>query len=203
MIYQRGFLARPLDAVLGHSSRLAALRVLFARPEGLSGRKVAAHAEINHQSALTALQALEKAGFVKKREVGRSVVWRLDRSRYLVEEALLALFEGEARHAQEIVSSIKNRLDRKCEAVVIVGPAARGRLEVGEPLELVILYDRTARRELPGGIRDLARELDEKFAVALKFSMMPKRDAYKKLEIVDGWQLLPTEGRPTVFIGER
>lgn len=203
MIYQRGFLARPLDAVLGHASRLAALRVLVAHPQGVSGRQVALHAGINHQSAATALAALEKAGLLRRRDYGRSILWTLDRRRYLIDETLLALFEGEVRHAQEIVGAIKGHLDRKADAVIIVGPAAKGRLALGAPLQLVVLREVGRRRELPMAVRDLARELDERFALPLKVEMLTKAQAPLRLEILDGWQLLPTEGRPTVFSAAR
>jgi predicted nucleotidyltransferase len=203
LIYQRGHLARPLDVVLGHGSRLAALRALFAAPEGLSGRQVALRAGINHEAAAQALRALEKAGLAQRREAPRSIQWRLDRRRFLVDEILLSLFEGEARHAEEIVAAIKSHLDRKADAVVIVGSAAKGRLALGAPLELVVLCEPSRRRALTEAVRALARELDERFALPLKVETMSKRDAPLKLELLDGWQLLPTEGRPSVFTASR
>lgn len=203
MIYQRGHLARPLDAVLGRASRLAALRALHAAPEGLSGRQVARRAGINHQAAALALQALEKAGLAQRRVGSRSIQWRLDRRRFLIDEMLLGLFEGEVRHAEEIVAAIKGHLDCKADAVVIVGSAAKGRLAVGAPLELVVLCEPSRRRALPQAVRDLARDLDERFALALKVETLSRREASSRIELLDGWQLLPTEGRPSVFTASR
>jgi DNA-binding transcriptional ArsR family regulator len=197
MIYQRGFLARPLDSVLGNASRLAALRVLVAHPEGVSGRQVAVRAGVNHQAAALALKALEKAGLVLRRDYGRSILWRLDRKSFLVDETLLGLFKGEGRHAEEIVTAIKDRLNRKADAVIIVGAAAKGRLAAGAPLELVVLCEPGRRRALPEASRELARELRERFAVTLKVETLARREIPARLEIHDGWQLLPTEGRPS------
>ncbi|MFI5346736.1 MAG: hypothetical protein ACHQ51_10215 [Elusimicrobiota bacterium] len=203
MIYQRGHLARPLDVVLGHGSRLAALRAVFSAPEGLTGRQVALRAGINHQAAALALHALEKAGIVQRREMPRSIVWRLDRRRYLVDEMLLALFEGEVRHVNDVVASIKGHLDRKADAVIIVGSAAKGRLAAGEPLELIVLCESARRRALSEAVRVLARELDERFAIPLKVETLSRKEAPPRIEIMDGWQLLPTEGRPSVFTASR
>lgn len=203
MIYQRGFLARPLDAVLGHASRLAALRVLVAHPEGFSGRRIAEHAGINHQAAHNALEALEKAGLVSRRQSGRSSLWTLRTERYLVDEMLRRLFEEEQRHAQEIVTEIKTRLDRKADAVIIVGAASKGRLALGQALELICLCETGKRNTLLMAVRGLQKELEDRFALSLKCEMLSKREAQLRVEIIDGWQLLPTEGRPWIFSAER
>ncbi len=199
MIYLRGHLARPLDAVFANASRVAALRAVFAAPEGLSGRQVALNAGINHQAAALALKALEKAGVVTKRERPRSTQWKLDRRRFLVDEMLLSLFEGEARLADEIAGSIRSGLDRKCDSVVIVGAAAKGKLTVGEPLELIVFCEAGRRRALSEALRALAQELDERFALAIAVSVLAKKEASSRLDLLDGWQLLPTEGRPSFF----
>ena len=199
MIYQRGYLARPLDAAFANASRLAALRALFAAPEGLSGRQVALRAGINHQAAALALKALEAVGLVRKRAASRSIQWNLDKRRILIGEMLVPLFEGEARYADEIAGAIKARLDRRADVVVIVGAAAKGRLAPGAPLELAVLCELGRRRALNDELRALAQELDERFGVILSVETLTKREATLRLELLDGWQLLPTEGRPSVF----
>ncbi|MDE2490116.1 MAG: hypothetical protein KGM24_04665, partial [Elusimicrobia bacterium] len=100
MIYQRGHLARPLDAALGTASRLSVLRALLdAGEEGRGGRETARRAGINHQSAALALKALAGLGVVERRAWGSKVRWRLDRRRWLVAEVLAPLLEREASHA--------------------------------------------------------------------------------------------------------
>ena len=203
MIYLNGHLARPLDAVLGSASRLSAARALFAAPEGLSGRQVAVRAGINHQAAAQALKALEAAGVAVKRVSPRSTQWKLDRRRFLVDEVLLSLFEGETRHVSEVVGAIKGRLERTAGAVVIVGSAARGRLAVDSPLELLVLCELGRRRALNEALRLLAQDLDSGFGLALAASVLTRKEALPRLELLDGWQLLPTEGRPTISTGAR
>ena len=203
MIYLKGHLARPLDAVLGSASRLSAARALFAAPEGLSGRQVAVRAGINHQAAALALKALEAAGVAVKRENSRSIQWKLDRRRFLIDEMLLSLFEGEARHADEIAGVIKSFLDRRTDGVIIVGDGARGRLAVGAPLELLVLCETGKRRVLNEALRALIQDLDVRFNLALKVSVVTRREATSMLELLDGWQLLPTEGRPSIFTAAR
>lgn len=198
MIYLKGQLARPLDAILGTASRLAAARALFKAPEGLTGRQVAVHAGINHQAAAQALKALDAAGVVSKRERARSTQWTLDRRRFVVGEALVPLFKAEKRHAEEIAGAIKSRLARKADAVVIVGEAAKGRLIAGTALELVALCEAGRRRPLSEAFRILAQDLEDRFGLALSVCVLTKREGASRLDLLDGWQLLPTEGRPSI-----
>lgn len=199
MIYLNGHLARPLDAALSNASKVAVLRVLHADDDrDFGGRQIARVAGINHQAAAQALAALEKLGIVWRQDGGRKDVWRLDR-RHHVAEALLALFKAEKRHAEEISAAIKSRLKGKAEAVVIVGDAAKGKLEAGKPLELVAVCATGKRRPLIEAARILERDLGERFGLALKLSTLTKREAESSLDVaLDGWQLLPSEGRPSI-----
>lgn len=199
MIYQRGHLARPLDAILGHASRLAALRALNAAPEGLSGREVARRAGINHQAAALALKALEKAGVARSLRRVRSIQWVLDVRQEIVAKGIRPLLAQEARNPGDLVGAVRLRLKRHADAVIIVGKAAQGRLEVGEPLELAVACEPGRRRGLHEALRELTAELDARFATTLKATVVRKNEAKVRLDILDGWQIHPGEGRPSPF----
>lgn len=202
MIYLRGHLARPLDAALSNGSRVAVLRVLHDENGDRGGREIARMAGINHQAAAQALSALEKLGLVRRQDWGRKDVWRFER-RHHVGEALHALFKAEKRHADEIVSAIKSRLKGKAEFVVIVGDAAKGALEAGKPLSLVAVCEAGKRRPLLEAARVLEQDLSERFALELDLTVQAKREAAASLDVSDGWQLLPAEGRPSIWSLER
>jgi predicted nucleotidyltransferase len=198
MIYLHGHLARPLDAALSNASKVAVLRVLHGDDDrDFSGRQIARVAGINHQAAAHALAALEKLGVVRRQERGTKDVWRLER-RHHVGEALLALFKAEKRHAEEIAAAIKTRLKGKADAVVIVGDAARGKLAAGKPLELVAVCESAKRRTLSEAVRILERDLEERFGLALNVSVWTRREAASSFDVSEGWQLLPSEGRPSI-----
>ena len=72
MIYLKGHLSRPLDAVLSAPSRLAVLRALFRAKSPLSGRALALLAGINHPGAAVALAAF----FVVMAAVKTFNAWR-------------------------------------------------------------------------------------------------------------------------------
>lgn len=201
MIYLKGHLARPLDSVLSAPSRLAVLRALFRAKSPLSGRALARSAGINHQGAAVALAALAKLGLVERRPAGRSDEWRLDRRRWLMSELLLPLFEREAEHADAIVSAIKKGLRGKAAAVLIGGATAKGRLEPGQPVELVLVEGATGRRALSEAVRGLTALLKAQWSLPLEVRVITRREATRVVALEDLWELLPVEGPPS-FISQ-
>jgi hypothetical protein len=199
MIYLKGHLARPLDAVLTAPSRLAALRALFRAKAPLSGRALARLAGINHQGAAVALAGLAELGLVERRPAGRSDQWRLDRRRWLMSELLLPLLEREAEHADAVAGAIKKGLRGKAAAVLIAGAAAKGRLEPGRALELIVVEGHAGRRALGESVRGLAALLRERWSVELAVRVLSGRDAARAVALEDLWELLPVEGPPSYF----
>lgn len=199
MIYLKGHLARPLDAVLSAPSRLAVLRALVRAKTPLSGRALARGAGINHQGAAVALAALAKLGLVERRPAGRSDQWRLDRSRWLISELLLPLLEREAEHADAVAGAIKMGLRGKADAVLIAGAASKGRLEPGRPLELVVVEGPAGRRILSEAVRGLAALMKERWSLELAVRVLSRREAARAAALEDLWELLPVEGPPSYF----
>ena len=201
MIYLKGHLARPLDAVLSAPSRLAVLRELAQARAPLSGRAVARLARINHQGAAVALAGLERLGLVERRPAGRSDQWRLDRRRWLVVEVLAPMFEREAEHAAGVANLIKEELRAKAAAVLLAGAAAKGRLEPGKTLELVVVEGSRGRRAIGEAARSLAALLKERWALNLEVRVLSRREGLRAVAVEDLWELLPVEGPPSYFVG--
>jgi len=201
MIYLKGHLARPLDAVLSAPSRLAVLRALARAKSPLSGRAIARLAGINHQGAAVALAALAKLGLVERRPAGRSDQWRLDRRRWLCSELLLPLLQREAEHADAVGDAIKRALRGKASAVLVGGAAAKGRLEPCRPLELVIVEGALGRRSLSEALRVLAALAAEQWSLSLEIRILSRREAVRAAAVEDLWELLPVEGPPSFHAG--
>ena len=186
MIYLKGPLARPLDAVLSAPSRLAVLRALFRAKAPLSGRALARSAGINHQGAAVALAGLEKLGLVERRPAGRSDQWRLDRRRWLMTELLLPLLEREGAHADAVAGEIKKALRGRAEAVLI---AAKG------PLQLIIVEGRRSSE----AVRGLTALLKERWALDVEIRSVSRAQGLRAVALENLWELLPVEGPPSYF----
>jgi DNA-binding transcriptional ArsR family regulator len=199
MIYLKGHLARPLDAVLSAPSRLAVLRALFRAKAPLSGRAIARLAGINHQGAAVALAALAGRGLVERRPAGRSDQWRLDRRGWLMSELLLPLLEREAEHADAVAGAIRKALRGKAAAVLVGGSAAKGRLAPGQALELVVVEGPGGRRPLADAVRGLASLLKERWSLGSTVRVLSRREGARAADLEDLWELLPVEGPPSYF----
>ncbi|MDX6769207.1 MAG: hypothetical protein SF051_06715 [Elusimicrobiota bacterium] len=193
MIYLRGHLARPLDAVLSSGSRVAVLRALAGLAEGLGGRQVARAAGLNHQTAALALAALERLGVVQRLEWGaQRVLWRLDRRRWLVTEALEPLLAKEKAHARAVAAAVKSRFKGVGLGVLLHGDAAKGALAPGKPLKLAVVGGGRAAAD---AVRGLATELRERYGVAVEGRVVTPAEASRLGALEETWRLLPDEGR--------
>jgi DNA-binding transcriptional ArsR family regulator len=201
MIYKRGHLARPLDVAFGTASRASVLRALILSKDGLGGREAARAASVSHQMASRELKSLETAGLVEKRPAGRSLHWRVVPGHALIARMLKPLFEAEAEHADEIVELIRKHLAEDAENILLVGPAATGRLEARSPLELLVVYDAAFKRPVAEGVRKLEAELISRYGIRLKPTVVTRKQSQLDPRLFTAWQLSPTEGPPTVFIG--
>ncbi|MDP3544111.1 MAG: helix-turn-helix domain-containing protein [Elusimicrobiota bacterium] len=199
MIYQKGHLARPLDAVLSAPSRLAVLRALYRARAPLSGRALARLAGINHQGAATALAGLERLGLVERRPAGRSDQWRLERRRWIMAELLLPLFEREAALADAVAGAVKKALRGKAAAVLIGGAAAKGRLEPGQAFELVAVELPAGRRALGDAVRGLTALFADRWSLKLTVRVLTRREGLRAAALEDLWEILPVEGPPSYF----
>ncbi len=200
MIYLKGHLARPLDAVFSAPSRLAVLRALARAKSPLSGRALARVAGINHQGAAMALADLAKLGLVERRPAGRSSQWRLDRRRWLLSELILPLLEREAEHADAVADAIKKSLRAKAAAVLLGGAAAKGRLEPGQPLEVIAVEGPGGRRALGEAVRALTAEFLDLWSLTLEVRVLTRREALRAVNVEDLWELAPIEGPPSFFV---
>lgn len=193
MIYQRGHLARTLDAVFTSASRLAVLRQLRGLAEGKSGRVIARLAGLNHQTAALALAGLAERGIVERRSWGaREVLWRLNRRRWEVVELIEPLLEKEARLPFALAERIRELVKASgAKGSLIHGEAAKGKLAAGKPLKLALVG---GGRKGAEGLRALAAELGERYGVELEGRVVTQSQALQLGAFGDTWRIVPDEG---------
>jgi hypothetical protein len=193
MIYQRGHLARPLDAVFSSGSRLAVLRQLRGLSEGKRGRLIARHAGLNHQTAALALADLARQGIVERRSWGaREVLWRLNRSRWEVTELIEPLLEKEAQLPFAVADMIRELVRASgAKGSLLHGDAARGKLAPGKPLKLGLVG---GGRKGAEGLRALAAELKARYGLELEGKVITEGQATHLSAFGDTWRIIPDEG---------
>jgi hypothetical protein len=194
MIYQRGHLARPLDAVFSSASRLAVLRQLRGFAEGKSGRVIARLAGLNHQTAALALADLAAKGIVERRSWGaREVLWRLNRSRWEVTQLIEPLLEKEAQLPFALADMIRELVKRSgAKGSLLHGETAKGKLAPGKPLKLGLVG---GGRKGAEGLRALAAELKLRYGLELEGKVITEAQAMHLSAFDDTWRIIPDEGR--------
>lgn len=117
-------------------------------------------------------------------------------------ELLLPMLEREGEHADAVADAIKKALGGKATAILLGGDAAKGRLEPGHPLELVIVENASGRRNLNEALRELAALLKETWALELDVRVIALREATRAVALDDLWELLPVEGPPSFLFNK-
>ena len=199
MLYLKGHLARPLDAVLTNATRLAVLRQLAKAKGPMSGRRLAKFGGVNHQAAADALETLRELGLVKSAPSGRAVAWALDKRRWLVSELLLPFLEKEAEHADAVAAAIKKAFSGLESSVALSGKAAASRLEPGDELEIVVVAaDARKAPAAEAAASELRAVLTERWGLRPRIRVLSRKTASRERNWDLLWQLLPSEG-PITF----
>lgn len=134
-------LTKILDDILGPHSKISVLRVLFAQEE-LSGREVARRAGLSPRAASLALTQLVKAGILRKKDVGSTHLFAVNRKRHIVSAALSDLFQEEERLAGTMGHRIMEAIGRhRCVAVAVFGSYARGEATPRSDLDVLVLLN--------------------------------------------------------------
>ncbi|HSD50152.1 MAG TPA: nucleotidyltransferase domain-containing protein [Candidatus Methylomirabilis sp.] len=134
-------LRRPLDQVFAAPSHLAVCRALLDTAEGMSGRRVAREARINHQTCAVALGRLEELGVVRRQGSGQSQLFRLNRESALVGDLLIPLLKKEREVFPRIVRRMGEMVADRCLRALVFGSVARGEERRDSDLDLLLIAD--------------------------------------------------------------
>jgi predicted nucleotidyltransferase len=116
---------RVFDEVFRTWSNVAVMRALLDTNNGFTGNEVARKSEMHPRSALKALTLLEGLGIVNRLRGGRDHIFTLNREHFIVQEAVIRLFDVESKFPQEIKKSLAAVLKNKVVCAVIFGSTAR------------------------------------------------------------------------------
>lgn len=161
-------ISRILDDILGPHSKVSVLRVLFAQDE-LSGREVARRAGLSPRAASLALTQLVKTGVLRRRAVGSTHLFSIDRRRHIVSSALAGLFGEEETLVDTMGHRIAEAVGRdRCVTVAVFGSFARGEAAPGSDFDvLVLLNDPNRVPKVKKALQEKAGGFHDSFGVSL------------------------------------
>lgn len=177
----------PLDAILGHISKVKILRFLIRSQAELNGREIAKAVGVSHVRCHTALQELSTHGFITMRRVGRSVLYRLESENILVERLLKPLFDNESRILDDFLKILLGELSLpKPVSIALFGSIVKGKMRPDSDIDILVVVPnekdiRQARRDVDRAEEKIVKIFGNRLAsIIIKENIFQKR--YRKKE---------------------
>lgn len=140
-----------IDKILGQKSKVKILRYLVEYRDEQSGRRIARECGINHWQCHHVLQDLCQQGILNMHRVGNAYLFSLRRNHYLVEKAIIPLFQSEARLLQALAAEVKQIRDVNISSLILFGSIARGKGKPRSDIDILVV---TSRKKNKGKVAE-------------------------------------------------
>ncbi|MBI4428979.1 MAG: nucleotidyltransferase domain-containing protein [Ignavibacteriales bacterium] len=157
-----------LDEVFRSWSSVAVLRVLLHTTTGFTGNEVARASGMHPRSAIKALSLLEELGIVRRQRGGRDHLFTLNREHFLVNHALLDLYNSERQFPEVLMTTLSTVLKGSVLSAVLFGSVAKNEETPRSDLDICCIVKSEKQKD---GVRQIldaeAPNLYKKFGVKL------------------------------------
>lgn len=130
---------RFLDDIFSQKSKVKALRYLTNHDEAFSVRELSRNIGVTEPNLSLVLKELEKVGVLVSKKYGTSLVFRLNRGHYLVDDLLVPVFKKERQSLDDFSKFIVPKVKTPYLSIVLFGSTARGTEHFGSDLDLLLL----------------------------------------------------------------
>ncbi len=136
-----------LNEILGHQSKLEALRCLFSEERELTGREIARRTGLSHPIIHKALRKLEKEGIVKRNVTPPNYQFQLNKGHWVVDEILSPLFEKESGWLDYLFRFITQRTPKSVVSVILFGSIVKGTTTPKSDIDILVLVVKPGEKE--------------------------------------------------------
>jgi len=172
---------RTLDELFRTWSNIAVVRALLDTNIGFTGNEVARVSGMHPRSAFKALTLLEGLGIVNRQRGGRDHMFSLNREHYLVQEALLKVFQAESKFPEEIINTLAAILKKHVYSAVMFGSTARKEENILSDLDICCIVNlMTERLFVSDLLNTKASLLHRKFGIKLASIFFTKAEFIRK-----------------------
>lgn len=137
---------RVFNEVFRTRSNVAVIRALLDTNTGFTGNEVARVSGMHPRSAFKALTLLEGLGIVNRKRGGRDHIFSLNREHFLVQEAILKIFQVESKFPAEVINTLASLLKKQVYSAVIFGSAARREENILSDLDICCIVNSVRER---------------------------------------------------------
>lgn len=172
---------RVFDEAFRTWSNVAVIRALIDTSTGFTGNEVARASGMHPNSALKALTLLEGLGIVNRKRGGRDHIFSLNREHFLVQEALLKVFQVESKFPEVIRNTLASILKKQVYSAVIFGSAARREENILSDLDICCIVNSiTEKLFVSELLSSKSQMLNKKFGIKLAPVFFTKAEFIKK-----------------------
>ncbi len=130
---------RPLNEVFQNLSHVKVLRVLVNSELDLTGRQIAALADLSPMGAKKVLDHLGELNFLAIRRVGRAYLYRLKEENLIVQRLLRQLFLNEKKMLSDEFIKVAEHFSGLAHSVYLFGSVARGEESFESDIDLCVI----------------------------------------------------------------
>jgi predicted nucleotidyltransferase len=190
----------PLDRLFSNSSHIAILHALRDGRQGMSGRAIARHAGINHQSCAVALRTLESLGVLERHGNGRTQLLHLNFDSHLVKDLIVPLLHKETDLFKDALKDMTSHFQREAATITLFGSVARGQDVLGSDMDVLLTALDGGKHKLLEKAADYSVSFTKKFGIRLSPMVLTLAEVRMKARqkdrllqniLSDGLDLLP------------
>lgn len=158
-----------LDKILDNEAKVKILRFLIKTTGQWNGRQIAKEVNVSPATAHKALQGLYREGALILRNVGKTHLYNLKEDTYLVSDLLRPLFTKENKVLNNIVETIKNKIDvsdskKDIVSVSLFGSVSLAKERSTSDIDLaVIIRNAKSRQKTESLFEEIDKEVSSKF----------------------------------------
>lgn len=167
--------SKMLNYLLGTTSKVEILRVLYESDDAMTGRRIASTAGISPRSCQLSLDSLVKNKALFRKAVGRAYSYTLNREHRVVWELLKPLFEQERALHKDVTSLITRASKPFGESVISVFWRLNQERK-SEAAQLVIIVDDKKKGADKEVVKKLEDEIEARFGFTCKTDIVVRAD---------------------------
>src|ERR1700691_4922973 len=102
----------PLTHVLDNQTKVIVLRLLCKYPTAITGRQLAKIVKVNHTTVNEALNGLINEQVILVRKVGKSHIYELNKTNWIVAKLLIPIFKQEDVLLDDFIKHVSQEIKR-------------------------------------------------------------------------------------------
>lgn len=175
-----------LEDILGHKSKIKALRYLLNTKLELTGRQLSRTIKIHHRTCHTVLKELASFGIVIMHQTGKATVYKINDNNLLVERILKPIFELEKNLLFHTITGILKNIPIHVISAIVFGSVASSSERGTSDIDVLFLVSsKNEQDKLMKNLEKIEYDFILKYGNMLSPMVLTKDEFYRRLKRKD------------------